>query len=438
MGLALFVALMSASRAAAQGNANDRPPVTLESLQAEIDLLKAANDIQPTIGSSVGTMRVFGRIHLDSWSFPDSTRGINVLENGDPNESPGETMFFRRARIGITGNMGENMYYKSALDFGAPGGQTFKDLFIGWKDVPFFQKIQVGNQKRPYGLDSLNSSNANVFMERPMGVDAVTPDARRLGILAYGVSDDKRWNWRYGIQNPIDIAGSGGIRGEAEQYEVSARLANTAWYESEGRDYGHWAISGAFSNSSADPMTTAANFRSRPEGRTMSRWIDTGPIAGTDHYGFVGLEGVANYGPTQFTAELQGVQLAREGGMGSDLNFWGGYFYVARYLTGEHLPWKRSIGTLANPKPKRDLGPGSWGAWQVAARYSYADYSSEDIQGGLGQSVTLGLNWLMNDNTGIQFNYIYGDISERSVMAGGSTYTGGTFQIFGIRFRMHF
>lgn len=438
IGLMLVIAGASATDALAQGEPAESGEITLESLQAEIELLKAAKEVQPTIGGKTSTMKFFGRIHMDSWSFPDSSAGINVLENGDPSDAPDEQFFFRRARIGMSGKVSPNMYYKSVLDFAKPNRLAFKDLYIGWENLPVVQKLQIGNQKRPYGLDSLNSSNSNVFMERPMVVDSVTPDARRLGILAYGLSEDQNWNWRYGIQNPIDVANTGVIPGQSGQYEVSGRLANTAWYESEGRDYGHWAISAAVSNVSDDPVRTAAIFQSRPEGASVMRWINTGRVAGTDHYSFVGLEGVANYGPTQLTAELQGVQVSRQASTGSDLDFWGGYFYVARFLTGEHMPWNRKNGTLGRPKPKRDAGTGSWGAWQVAARYSYADFSSHDIQGGLGQSLTLGVNWLLNANANIQFNYLFGDISERSETVGATTYDGGDYQILGIRFRMTF
>lgn len=39
--------------------------------------------------------------------------------------------------------------------------------------------------------------------------------------------------------------------------------------------------------------------------------FETGRIDGSDAYRFSGLEGVANWGPTQVAAELQGIQVER-------------------------------------------------------------------------------------------------------------------------------
>jgi len=49
----------------------------------------------------------------------------------------------------------------------------------------------------------------------------------------------------------------------------------------------------------------------------------------------------------------------------------------------------------------RDTG---WGAWQLAVRYSVADYSDEDVFGGEGEAWTYGLNWYWNPNARVQLN----------------------------------
>jgi phosphate-selective porin OprO/OprP len=85
----------------------------------------------------------------------------------------------------------------------------------------------------------------------------------------------------------------------------------------------------------------------------------------------------------------------------------------------------------------RDGVQGGWGAWQVAARYSTLDLSDDNIQGGIGDSVTLGVNWYWNAYAGMQFNYIYGNIYDNEVNAvNGIDY--GDYQIVGVRFRMDY
>ena len=108
------------------------------------------------------------------------------------------------------------------------------------------------------------------------------------------------------------------------------------------------------------------------------------------------------------------------------------------------MPWNRNTGTLGRPEPFENFflvdrcsgGKGTgWGAWQVAARYSYADFNDEDILGGKGESVTLGLNWLWNANTRLQFNYISGEIRDRDI---GGILTSGRYDIVGARFLIDF
>ena len=76
-----------------------------------------------------------------------------------------------------------------------------------------------------------------------------------------------------------------------------------------------------------------------------------------------------------------------------------------------------------------------WGAWQVAARYSYADFNDNDIMGGIGESVSFGLNWLWNENTRLQFNYLHGTVDDRRI---GANLVSGDYDIVGTRLCIDF
>ena len=114
--------------------------------------------------------------------------------------------------------------------------------------------------------------------------------------------------------------------------------------------------------------------------------------------------------------------------------FWGAYGYVSCFLIGDHTPWSRKSGTLGKITPLENNGPG-FGAFQVGARYSYADFNDKDILGGKGSSVTLGAHWWMNPNSRIQFNYIHGKITNRLT---GSGIVSGSYDIVGTRFMVFF
>src|SRR5690606_10697989 len=96
------------------------------------------------------------------------------------------------------------------------------------------------------------------------------------------------------------------------QLSANARLASSPWYDetSGGRGYFHWAVSGMLArpDGDANPLDTNSNegrFRTRPEARSDSRWIDTGRIPGAQWYEIVGLETIFNVGSLQIVGEYQ-------------------------------------------------------------------------------------------------------------------------------------
>jgi len=397
-------------------------------------------------GTSKSTMKVSGRVHVDGWGF-DSTGGdLAALNSKDGTPvDPQNRLGFRRMRFGVKGTIRDNMNYKIELELAGGNKSEFRDAYLGWTDLPILQTLLLGNQKRPYGLDHLNSSRYNVFLERPFVIEANNQDARRLGLASYGYSDNLRWNWRYGVWNQQNIQGLGNYVGDHLQLEVAGRLASTVWYDevSGGRGYMHLAISGAHADTSQDDRSEA-EFRTRPEARSSNRWINTEQIPGADYYNLLGLESVINVGAFQFVGEYQSVWVDRDSG-GNDTNFNGGYCYVSYFLTGEHMPWDRKSGTLSRIVPFQNFWivnrcdgcrESGWGAWQVAARYSKADYSDQDIFGGIGESFTFGLNWYWNSNARVQFNYINGKISDRTVNATPDVF--GDYDIYGIRWMVDF
>lgn len=411
--------------------------------QADAAAKKKADDAKKP------TQKWVGRIHADYWSFPNTSPGANAFETGDDDISVQDRVLFRRLRIGIQGDIPDNMLYKLEFDLNFSNNPQLKDNFIGWKELPLFQQVLVGIQKRPYGLDHLNSSRFNVFLERPAIVEAFNQDARRIGICSYGVSEDLAYNWRYGAYMSQDPQNTSSVFAtpitEDYQAEFAARFANTIWYDesSDGRGYAHWAISGT--TASTDPAggaTSTARFQTRPEARTASRWLDTGVIVGADHYELLGLEGVINVGPLQCVGEYQQVWMQRVAD--PDLTCQGGYVYVSYFLTGEHMTWDREVGTLDRVRPFENfflvdtchdgIG-GGWGAWQVAARYSRGDFSDDNINGGVSSEVTLALNWYWNAYAKMQFNAIHGEITDRRPADG---QTEAFFTILGARFAVDF
>lgn len=434
--------------AASEGNSGGDSKLAsrIESLEKALEKQEKAVDkvgsVLPGLvyhGHKNPKMQFFGRIHLDYWSFPKVDDTLFPLELGG---DPQDRFNFRRMRIGVKGDLTDNMFYKYEGEFAGGDSTSYRDAIIGFKEVPFLNTVIFGNHKRPYGLDHLNSSRHNVFIERPFIVEAFNQDSRRMGISSNGVSEDQSWNWRFGYWNQVLTQIASGYIGDKYQGEFAARIAKTAWYDesSGGRGWAHFAVAGSAGAPDGFGAPTGARYRTRPEARSTSRWLNTGNISGANANYLVGLETAFNVGQFNFTGEYMRVNVDRLDSVGEDVALEGYYGQVSYFLTGEHRVWERKTGTLGRVKPLenfftvRDCDCNiqrGWGAWEVAARYSYADLTDQDVIGGEGESLTIGLNWYWNSYARMQFNYIIGDIDQAPAGA-------GDYEIFGVRMMVDF
>jgi len=438
------------------------PEDPLADLQQKFDALseewekhKASLDKKAADAKKKPTFQIGGRIHLDYWGFPHATPGIGFFENSNPadadyGEDPEDAFRFRRIRLEMKGDILETMDYRMQIDFAGPADAEMKDVWVGFKDLPGNQKLRIGNQKRPLGLDHLNSSRFNVFLERPFVIEAFNADARRLGIAMYGNNSDDSFGWAYGVYNLENIKGDGEYRGDSVQLSGNARVFGSPWYDetSGGRGYWHWGLAGMVAHPDGDsgPVdenSNEARFSTRPEARSQSSWLDTGRIAGAEWYEVIGLETIVNVGAVQVTGEYQ-VNWVQRDNTGPDVFFHGAYVYVSYFLTGESMQYNRSSGTLARVKPyenfflvDRCMGGHAtgWGAWQIAARYSYLDVSDGDILGGVGHSITGALNWHWTGYSKLQLNVLYGEIDDHAPVGG---FTSGDYLIVGARVAVDF
>ncbi|MBL4885665.1 MAG: ATPase [Planctomycetaceae bacterium] len=414
--------------------------------------------VDKKLGSKKNTTFKFGgRLHYDHWSFANTSNGIDAFEHPigpmagtDPEARWG----FRRVRLEFSGDIQETMFWKLQTDFADPESTALKDAFIGFKELPYNQSVRIGHQKRPIGLDHWNSSRFNMFMERPLIVESMNEDARRLGMTVYGYTDDESFNWQYGIFQQENSPLDGKNIGDAMQYSLNARVSGTPWYDetSGGRGYFHWgtAFMAANPDGDSDALVSGANqarFRTRMSNRSSSRWMSTGRIAGAEWYEVLAFETMINVGSLQLGGEFMHTWMQRDNttaGTGPDLNFQGYYMQASYFLTGEHIPIKRKVGSINRVKPFENFflvdkyrgrrGHG-WGAWQIAGRYGMADLSDNDIRGGVGRLATGAVNWYWTPYSRLQFNLLYGDVSDHAPVLG---LTGGNSLTAGLRFAADF
>ena len=419
---------------------------TVADLAARVDALETENAALRSLPSvtpaayqkpSSHSINFAGRIHVDYWAFPNSSPGINAFESGSSLISPQDRLELRRARFAAFGSLPGDMIYKLDFELSEASDPEFRDLYIGWDNNPLFGKLLLGNQKRPYGLDHLNSSNLNVMLERPLIVQAFNRNNRRFGLATHGLSEDEGWNWRYGLFNLREVQTDGVYASDHYQLEFAGRIARSAYDRCDESRYIHLAMAGNYAEPDGTPAPgreeNQARFRTEPEARTDSTWLDTGVIDGADSFGILAVENVVNLGPLQLTGEYMNLWLDREPGFGAPVHFHGGYLQLSYFLTDHYQPWNREWGIIGRVRP---LGGGAWSpGLQAAVRLSFADLSDDDILGGVGETITAAFNWYFTPRARLQFNCVYGEITDHEPVDG---FTAGTFTTIGTRVMVDF
>jgi phosphate-selective porin OprO/OprP len=345
-------------------------------------------------------LKLGGRIQLDA-ALIDPDRDVsNAFEGLDAFESGVE---FRRARIYLSGTIYDHVEFKAEYDF-AGGSTSFADVWMGLKGIPWVELIKVGHFKEPFGLEQLTSSNWDTFMER--GLPSAFDPARNTGVGVYLLSDDQRVTFSTGGFRETSSSGNG--FGSDSPYDVTSRLTGLPWYENSGRRLLHIGLSYSHQFRDDDPLQV----EQRPEAHLSPvQYVDTGDFD-ADDVNLINPELALVVGPFSVQGEYKHsfVQLPD----GSNPQFQGFYAYASYFLTGESRPYKPAEAVFDRVKPAHNFlsDGGGWGAWEVAARYSYLDLNDESIDGGRLGDVTAGVNWYLNPDVRVTVNYVFADLHD--------------------------
>jgi len=304
---------------------------------------------------------------------------------------------FRRARLLMSGVVYRNFPFRFQYDF-AEG--AFKDVYIGARDLPVVQFIRIGHFKEPFSLEELTSNIDLTFMER--GLPNAFAPKRNSGLGALATELDRRLTWAAGVFHEADDLGEGF---GPNNYNLTARVTGLPWYESKGTRLVHLGF--AYSHQFRDDFEFGYN--QRPEAHLYPvPLVNTGaiPINGVD---LIGAEAAMVVGPFSMQFEYENAFVNQTG---PDLSFGGWYVFASYFLTDDFRPYDTGQGVFTRVKPQRDMvfdGEG-WGAWELAARFSRLDLNSGDIEGGVLDDVTAGVNWYLNPVLRVEANYVWANL----------------------------
>ncbi|MBN2024903.1 MAG: hypothetical protein JW809_19150 [Pirellulales bacterium] len=296
-------------------------------------------------------------------------------------------------------------------------GVELKDAFVGIRDLPRLGYVRFGHIKAPLNLEELTSNRFITFMERSLPHKLVP--GRELGAVAYNHTLGQNATWAYGAFFDDLSEASHGIEDDSLGTRLVGRATWTPRYDepSMGRYMIHTGLAYCYTRPRMrnNPLAPGTEFRpvefdAPPEIHRGDSLIDTADI-NTQQYHLLNAELAWVHGPLSLQGELVWASLDRVGGGATDL--YGAYAFASYFLTGEHRTYDRTMAVFDRVVPYENFWVvntprgrrAGWGAWELAARWSYLDFS--DRWGQRLHDLTVGCNWYWNPQTRMMFNWIH-------------------------------
>jgi phosphate-selective porin OprO/OprP len=419
-------------------------------------------DLRPTVTSPDGrfSMSIRARWQIDAAVFNQADDVQSVSATRDVQfKSLSSGAITRRAYFGVEGMAFGHFWYEYRMDFGGSRlGLT--DPFINVARISYVGgntnagsgesefRINAGLIKPILTYEDAVSSASLTFLERPAPVVAATAAfggaIPRLGAeLTYQHVDLVRDGDNFLISGGL-TGGDPSSRNSSVPENVTTEgaqlIGRVAYRLALGRDAGiQFGGSGAqivrLAGDAAQGTRTIA-LQDYPELRVdLHHLVSTGPIEATGGR-FWSLEEIVNVGRFYLDGEYFRFHVDRDRACAgcvaaADPEFSGWYVQASLMLTDDRKLYQSNatnngMATFNNPRVKRPFdAEGNWGAWELAVRYSDLDLDwrrgtpgaacaagSGCVRGGEQKIWTVGLNWYLNNNVRMLFDYLMIDVDK--------------------------
>ena len=420
---------------------------------------------RPTLSTADGrnSISLTGRIHFDMGDYLDYNPQSRKTGTQDLNSG----VNLRRGRIGVVGKVAGDWNYGLIYDFGGsndsgpgnPGGTNaangggVEQAFLAYNGFkPLW--LEGGYLDLPWTLDEATSSNDIMFMER--ATPGVIAQNLAAGDFRSGVgghwNNDRLWVGMYGTSG----ASGASHAGVGEQFGAIGR-ATYQVLQSDNYSF-HVGVDaeGLIKPPTNNGVRSITSFSDRPELRIDTTQIlnagtigtAANPVTGASVFG---AELAGGFGPAFAQAEYYHFNVSRGGTGAPNLNFDGGYVEGSYTITGEHRRYIPTTGAYSGISPAHpfSIEESTWGAWELAARYSVMDLNDlfkpgvttttngVAVAGGHQEVITLGVNWYVNNNIRFMLDYLHGYVDKKAGTASPGvplgTGIGGNFDAIALR-----
>jgi phosphate-selective porin OprO/OprP len=356
---------------------------------------------------------------------------------------------FRRARIGIEGKAFGDWEYNLLFEYGGAGEEDaahIQELWAQYSGLKPFH-IRIGAYAPSIGLNDQGSTNASLFLERPAVADIARSvaggDFREAGEV-WGGTD--RWYVSAAVSGRVVGVVNSQATGVAQPFDTALNYIGRAAFVPIKADWGllELGVHGSYVARVSDtggPDVAAGTARypftlqERPELRVDgTRLISTGAI-NAQHISTLGLEASGIYRSFFVQSEFEHFRIERRNAAvgASSPDFQGWYIEGGWTITGERRRFDPGVFAWTNQPVDHpfSVANGTWGAFELTARYSDIDLnyhagapgaaaSVDAVRGGDQEIWTAGLNWY--PNTFFKLMLDYQDVSIHRLSPNATTF----------------
>jgi phosphate-selective porin OprO/OprP len=369
-------------------------------------------------------LRVGGYIQADGRFFlnDDATRKLS------------NNFYLRRVRPVLEGTVGKYVNFRIMPDFGA-ATTVLQDAYVGINYWPQ-AKLQVGKYKEPVGLERLQSGTALLFVERALPTNLV-PN-RDIGVQLSGDFGTGALTYAVGYFNGV--------------VDVGSADTNVSTNNTDGKDAAARIFAQPFKASEVDALQGLgigiAGTYGNEQGSTATPNLPVYRSSGQQSPATVVAPSTQNFFTYRSSSTTPANNAFADGKRAryapQAYYYWGPFGLLAEYVSSSqdvrqttnfakltNTAEQVSISYLitddaasfkgVNPKKEFDPRNGSWGAFEIKARYgrlkidgdAFPLYADPTVAAREAKALAAGINWDLSKN--LKFNLDY----ERTTFQGG-------------------
>ncbi len=325
---------------------------------------------------------------------------------GDDALPQNDGFLLRRVQPTLEGSLGKLIGFRLMPEL-AGDSASISDAYIDLKFDPR-ATLRVGKFKAPVGLERLQSSGANTFVE--LGLSSELAPSRDLGVQLQGEFDGGALTYAAGVFNGAPDGRDGASANSDDAFEYAARVF---WEPFRGADHAAAGLGVGLAASTGD-VTGGGN-------AALPRYRTPGQAQFFGYRGAVQADGARRriapqaywyHGPVGLLGEyVESSQDVRVGGTAARIDNRAWQLAASWVMTGEAASYRGAV------KPDRPFTGDGLGAFELAARVGALSVDDEAFPlfadpASAARHVrawTIGLNWYLTQNLKLMTNYSEAD-----------------------------